>query len=131
MYYETIQGNPFAYRTSYSLIHYQYNRKPTLRNISDRLVSGVPSEFFARCCVLCQFIFVSRRQSWLFSFSTVRLLNRTSVPSSLLILLLASRYKSYRITQILLFAVSIASGSRLIYQINHSNWLTNMKQVRC
>jgi len=52
------QGNSFAYRTSYSLIHYQYNRKPTLSNISDRLVSGVPSEFLARYCVFHRFIFV-------------------------------------------------------------------------
>ncbi|KAJ3573886.1 hypothetical protein NP233_g2138 [Leucocoprinus birnbaumii] len=38
------------------------------------------------------------------------------------------RYKSHRRVQFVLFAISIISGCRLIYQINHSNWLINMKQ---
>ncbi|RXW25278.1 hypothetical protein EST38_g546 [Candolleomyces aberdarensis] len=38
------------------------------------------------------------------------------------------RYKSYRVTQILLFAVSILTSSRMIYLINRGPWLQNMQQ---
>jgi hypothetical protein len=33
--------------------------------------------------------------------------------------------------QLLLFIISIAVGSRMIYQFNHASWLVNMRQVSC
>ena len=43
--------------------------------------------------------------------------------------LLASRYKHKRWAQAGLFVLSVVSGTRMIYQVNHSNWLVNMQQV--
>jgi hypothetical protein len=41
----------------------------------------------------------------------------------------ASRYKHTRWLQAFLFVLSVASGTRMIYQVNYSNWLANMQQV--
>ena len=44
-------------------------------------------------------------------------------------LILATRYKATRIMQIVLFAVSLFVGPRLIYTINKLSWLTVMRTV--
>jgi hypothetical protein len=54
-----------------SLIHYQYSRKPTFEDVSDRLISGVPSEWVHHYFHLLCSDSVSFVQSWLFSFSIV------------------------------------------------------------
>ncbi|KAI0069089.1 hypothetical protein BV25DRAFT_1986615 [Artomyces pyxidatus] len=39
-----------------------------------------------------------------------------------------NRYKRERWDQLFLFLLSITAGSRMIYQVNHANWLVNMTQ---
>ncbi|KAF9452471.1 hypothetical protein P691DRAFT_804605 [Macrolepiota fuliginosa MF-IS2] len=53
----------------------------------------------------------------------------SGVPIMSILIFYTLRYKSYRVVQILLFAISILAGCRLIYQINNANWLTNMQQA--
>ncbi|KAH9999340.1 hypothetical protein BJV77DRAFT_976748 [Russula vinacea] len=40
----------------------------------------------------------------------------------------ANRYKPTRWMQASLFVLSVASGTRMIYQVNYSNWRVNMQQ---
>ena len=42
---------------------------------------------------------------------------------------LASRHKSNRSMQVILFLISIAAGVRLIYEVNYANWRVNMREV--
>ncbi|KDQ64868.1 hypothetical protein JAAARDRAFT_28517 [Jaapia argillacea MUCL 33604] len=72
------------------LIHLQYAKRPTVAELAERMLSGVP--------ILAIFIFYS------------------------------SRYKAYRQMQVLLFWISIAVGTRLIWLVNRGNWLVNIRQ---
>jgi hypothetical protein len=47
----------------------------------------------------------------------------------MLTLFAANRYKHTRWAQASFFVLSVASGTRMIYQVNHGNWLVNMQQV--
>ena len=41
----------------------------------------------------------------------------------------ANRYKHNKWVQAAFFVLSVLSGTRMIYQVNYSNWLLNMQQV--
>jgi len=52
----------------------------------------------------------------------------SGVPILAIFIFYTSRYKHKRWAQAGLFVLSVVSGSRMIYQVNHSNWLANMQQ---
>jgi len=50
------------------------------------------------------------------------------VPILSLFIFYTTRYKQDRRMQTLLFGISVAVGSRMIFLLNHASWLVNMKQ---
>ncbi|KAI9448218.1 hypothetical protein H4582DRAFT_1899302 [Lactarius indigo] len=52
----------------------------------------------------------------------------SSVPILAIFIFYTNRYKQRRWAQAGFFVLSVASGTRLIYQVNYSNWLLNMQQ---
>jgi len=52
----------------------------------------------------------------------------SGVPILSLFIFYTNRHKRDRRMQFLLFIISIAVGSRMIYQFNHASWLVNMSQ---
>ncbi|KAI0303223.1 hypothetical protein BC826DRAFT_903823 [Russula brevipes] len=91
----------------YILVHFQYGQHPSWDVISGRMLSGVP--------ILALFIFFSEDGSHL-------------SPSLMLKGVLASRYKHTRWIQASFVVLSVASGTRMIYHVNHSNWQVTMQQ---
>jgi len=61
-----------------------------------------------------------------FEILTDRMLS--GVPILSLFIFYTNRHKRDRRMQLLLFIISIAIGSRMIYQFNHASWLVNMKE---
>jgi len=61
-----------------------------------------------------------------FEILTDRMLS--GVPILSLFIFYTNRHKRDRRMQLLLYIISIAVGSRMIYQFNHASWLVNMKQ---
>ncbi|PFH51439.1 hypothetical protein AMATHDRAFT_74986 [Amanita thiersii Skay4041] len=72
------------------LIHRQYGQEPVLRELVERMMSGIP--------ILSLFVFYT------------------------------TRHKEHRKMQILLFILAVLAGCRMIFIINHSSWLTNIRQ---
>ncbi|KAH9062160.1 hypothetical protein EDB87DRAFT_372050 [Lactarius vividus] len=90
----------------YILINFQYGQQPSWDIITNRMLSSVP--------ILAIFIFYS---GWL------------KVPSNMYAKYFsANRYKHRRWAQAGFFILSVVSGTRMIYQVNYSNWLLNMQQ---
>jgi len=52
----------------------------------------------------------------------------SSVPILAIFIFYTNRYKRNRWAQAGFFVLSVVSGTRMIYQVNYSNWLLNMKQ---
>jgi len=52
----------------------------------------------------------------------------TSVPILAIFVFYTNRYKHTRWAQASFFVLSVASGTRMIYQVNYGNWLVNMQQ---
>ncbi|KAF8484947.1 hypothetical protein DFH94DRAFT_624346 [Russula ochroleuca] len=52
----------------------------------------------------------------------------SGVPILAIFVFYTNRYKSTRWMQAFLFVLSVASGTRMIYQVNYSNWRVNMQQ---
>jgi len=52
----------------------------------------------------------------------------TSVPILAIFVFYTNRYKRTRWAQASFFVLSVASGTRMIYQVNYANWLVNMQQ---
>lgn len=65
-----------------------------------------------------------QKPSW--DIITDRMLS--SVPILAIFIFYTNRYKHKIWAQAGLFVLSVASGTRMIYQVNHSNWLLNMQQ---
>jgi len=51
-----------------------------------------------------------------------------SVPILSIFIFYTSRYKQHRLTQFLLFWLSVAAGTRMLYLLKRGSWLVNMKQ---
>ncbi|KAG6813490.1 hypothetical protein H0H92_010515 [Tricholoma furcatifolium] len=81
------------------LIHFQYGKHPTLKDLVDRMVPGVP-----------------------ISVPGFAPYSGPLYPHP------AMRYKSQRSMQFFLFVLGALSGSRMIYLLNRGPWLVNMKQ---
>ncbi|KAF8268240.1 hypothetical protein EI94DRAFT_1800621 [Lactarius quietus] len=65
-----------------------------------------------------------QKPSW--DVITNRMLSR--VPILAIFIFYTNRYKHKRWAQAGLFVLSVVSGTRMIYQVNYSNWLLNMQQ---
>ncbi|KAI9512167.1 hypothetical protein F5148DRAFT_973819 [Russula earlei] len=52
----------------------------------------------------------------------------SSIPILAIFIFYTNRYKHTRWLQVAFFVLSVASGTRMIYQVNYSNWLVNMRQ---
>jgi len=52
----------------------------------------------------------------------------SSVPILAIFIFYTNRYKHNRWVQAGFFVLSVMSGTRMIYQVNYSNWLLNMQQ---
>ncbi|KAF8505589.1 hypothetical protein F5888DRAFT_1604594 [Russula emetica] len=52
----------------------------------------------------------------------------SSIPILAIFVFYTNRYKQTRWMQAFLFVLSVASGARMIYQVNYSNWRVNMQQ---
>ncbi|KAI0003070.1 hypothetical protein BJV74DRAFT_815258 [Russula compacta] len=52
----------------------------------------------------------------------------SSVPILAIFIFYTNRYKHTRWLQACFFVLSVASGTRMIYQVNYSNWRVNMQQ---
>jgi len=52
----------------------------------------------------------------------------SSIPILAISIFYTNRYKQTRWMQAFLFVLSVASGARMIYQVNYSNWRVNMQQ---
>lgn len=112
-----------------SLVNQQYGKHPSAREYAGRLVSAIPGMLY--CChseishgftsfeVLSAFIFYSAQ------ISTFTLFN-----SQVLGVDVANSRKQKPLTQVGLFLVSIAAGTRLIWLVNRAPWLVIIRQVK-
>ncbi|KAI0307341.1 hypothetical protein B0F90DRAFT_557364 [Multifurca ochricompacta] len=91
----------------YILIHFQYGQQPSWDIIANKMLSSVP--------ILAVFIFYSEDD-----YLVLSPVCSDKFP--------ANRHKYTRWAQASFFVLSVASGTRMIYQVNYSNWLVNMQQ---
>ncbi|KAI0269163.1 hypothetical protein BC834DRAFT_820423 [Gloeopeniophorella convolvens] len=62
------------------------------------------------------------------SYSEIASRMLSSVPILAIFIFYTNRYKHTRWLQASLFVLSVAAGTRMIYQVNYANWLVNMQQ---
>ncbi|TCD71280.1 hypothetical protein EIP91_011051 [Steccherinum ochraceum] len=107
------------------------------RGSEEQLLSPLTEELFAAFALIIPHCFLLLMMEFLIHYQYGRrptkeaILERMipGVPIIALFIFYTSRYKRVRIMQLGFFLLSLASSIRLIYIINRTSWLVNMKQA--